>query len=761
MPTTARIKSNPVHAKLDWQLRLNEKVLLMALRNWFASTTKQIQLDLRTKFQKDITSDLTSWETISEEGKVMVRPATLDIVDSGGKAADKVLRAKVPFDKLNPEAVKAADKICAEMVREVTGETKKALRSYISAGIREGKSMDRIARELRPLVSLTKHQTDSVVNYRNLLREKSPRLPEKSVNKKVERYAAKTQRRRVQTIARTEAARAQNTGYALSMGDMGVEQLEFSVASGCCKLCESMNERKYPPEKAGAVIPVHPNCRCCMLPVVDDVPTCRGEKGEVAKKACIRPSNLHDEQVKDLLNRLERVKDPAEGRKVRRALRRLGHKGGLRAEPTVPTAPRVKPTRLKPSKLPHAVTVDEEYWHVTTQAAAKNIKKEGFKIIEAEVGGKIYGNGIYLGSYEDKKALQFYQSFIRASKRKVMKVPVRVNGLLEVMVKPAQEFGKTCAQAARHAGLNKQYQQAKSRILAKNREINRRLQKQPLMSRRLEQEWLRQQGLLEYPEGAALQEVLTKRGYNGVKIIAKGRFTTEVGGSQVVVYDTKILNAGMKGLKRKPPVAVAEPAARPKMLSHKLNEPNWKQQAKWEASLSKEELKAVKAWGRGMDEFWELKYGLVGKKPPLEADIIRELSSEARKKLVATFKGVVDKSPLYKGEVWRAMGLSSKKTLNKKFVRNRTVTFNHTQSSSRVKRVTSDFMDWADMEGEVPVLLKVQTKTGTYIGKHSYQKQEEVLLHHGTKYKVKSVKVAQDPEFFFGNKYHEVALVEL
>ena len=87
-------------------------------------------------------------------------------------------------------------------------------------------------------------------------------------NYKTKQYASKTQTRRLNTIARTETARAQNAGYAQSMKEMGVEQLEFSATSGCCDKCDALDGKIYNVDDAGSIIPVHPNCRCAMLPVV-------------------------------------------------------------------------------------------------------------------------------------------------------------------------------------------------------------------------------------------------------------------------------------------------------------------------------------------------------------------------------------------------------------------------------------------------------------------------------------------------------------
>ncbi len=299
MPKT---KLNTIHSKLDWQLRRNEKVFQEAVQKWSAFTIKQIQTDLRTKFQKDITSELSDWEFLQQQGQDILKPATLSIMQTGGNESYKLFKVKGAFDVLNVESVKAAEKFTAKLVTQVNSETKKGIRTYIKAGIKEGKAMPKIARELRPLVGLTQNQTQSVINYRNLLsdKDKFPGLSAEDIDRKSTRYADKTHRRRAQTIARTEAARAQNIGYAQGMEDLGVTQLEFSatIDDVTSAECQFLDGKKFSISEAKDIIPVHPNCRCAMLPVVGNRSVCRFSKS-LEKAACVPPDEIHDSEIKD------------------------------------------------------------------------------------------------------------------------------------------------------------------------------------------------------------------------------------------------------------------------------------------------------------------------------------------------------------------------------------------------------------------------------------------------------------------------------
>lgn len=250
----------------------NERIMLLAVRDWFDFVIRQLRRDLRLKFKKDIAAEFTDWRLIEGEGIKNIRPATLKVMQTGGKEAYNTLAVQGSFSVLNVKAVEAASKMCAELVREITDQTRKGIRLYVREGIKDGKSMPKLGRELRPLVGLTENQTQSVVNYRRLLedKEKYPRLKPTDIDRKVQRYADKTHRRRATTIARTETAKAQNIGYCQGLAENGVEQVEFLPEPNACDDCLALDGKKYSVAEGENIIPVHPNCRCAMLPVIDE-----------------------------------------------------------------------------------------------------------------------------------------------------------------------------------------------------------------------------------------------------------------------------------------------------------------------------------------------------------------------------------------------------------------------------------------------------------------------------------------------------------
>lgn len=356
MLQTIEKKSLGIQSSLNNLLARNINKLYVKVQEWMAFTTKQVQQDLVRKFAKAVVPDPVDWIYIQEHGKEILKPVTLEVLESGGNKAYGLFKVKEGFDALSLNAVKAADEMCAKLVVEVTKETKKGIRFAVKEGLKEGKSMDKIAREIRPLVGLTERQTQSIYNYKTWLREKRPELSAKDIDKRANTYAGRTHRRRAMTIARTEAANAQNVGYVQGLENTGIEQVEFLSAAGACSICEGMRGNKYDLDKAKDIIPVHPNCRCCMLPVIDGVSACAGK---MKKAVCIPPDELHNKQINDLLERAKDCTDPKELGKLEESLKKLGAEipSELRPLPIVSKInPPVLDHSLRTDKYPHAMT---------------------------------------------------------------------------------------------------------------------------------------------------------------------------------------------------------------------------------------------------------------------------------------------------------------------------------------------------------------------------------------------------------------------
>ncbi len=266
--------SGSIEVALSHLALVNEQEMQVALTEWFEFTQKQIRADLTMKFIKAIgrvTTSLTDWALIESEGIKTLKPATLNIMKSGGDAAYRYLALRGSFDVINVRAIVAIEKFCSTLVTNVTAETKKGINAFVKHGIKEGHSMSKIATNMKPLVGLTEKQMTAVGNYRLKLENLKVPLSTKKIDKLVLQYTNKSHRARVYSIATTETARAQNIGYVQGLEQIGLTEAEFTVSqSDFCAECEALNGQIFPLNEADGIIPVHPHCRCAMLPVIDD-----------------------------------------------------------------------------------------------------------------------------------------------------------------------------------------------------------------------------------------------------------------------------------------------------------------------------------------------------------------------------------------------------------------------------------------------------------------------------------------------------------
>lgn len=75
---------------------------------------------------------------------------------------------------------------------------------------------------------------------------------------------------RADTLVRTEMAHIQTEAAKQRYIDYGIQQVEIWADKDerRCDVCGKLHQKKYP-VGAHVPIPAHPNCRCCIVPVVD------------------------------------------------------------------------------------------------------------------------------------------------------------------------------------------------------------------------------------------------------------------------------------------------------------------------------------------------------------------------------------------------------------------------------------------------------------------------------------------------------------
>ena len=75
---------------------------------------------------------------------------------------------------------------------------------------------------------------------------------------------------RADSIVRTELAHIQTESAKKRYQDSGITQVEIwaSPDERQCPECRKLHKKRFP-IGAEPQVPVHPNCRCCIIPVID------------------------------------------------------------------------------------------------------------------------------------------------------------------------------------------------------------------------------------------------------------------------------------------------------------------------------------------------------------------------------------------------------------------------------------------------------------------------------------------------------------
>jgi SPP1 gp7 family putative phage head morphogenesis protein len=97
------------------------------------------------------------------------------------------------------------------------------------------------------------------------------------------------------TVARTEVSRAFAEGRLTGYKQTGVvQQVEFLITPDerLCPECEQLSGERYSLDDAEGVIPVHPNCRCTWIPIVDDMES-------ASQQAQSNIEDLYEEEITD------------------------------------------------------------------------------------------------------------------------------------------------------------------------------------------------------------------------------------------------------------------------------------------------------------------------------------------------------------------------------------------------------------------------------------------------------------------------------
>lgn len=131
------------------------------------------------------------------------------------------------------------------------------LKEVLKDGFKEGKSIRKISREISEKVKVP-----------DLLKIKDNQLEKDEFGNPIISLGKDA---RSIMIARTETTRTAAEGSLSNYKEGGVKKVRFLSSTGprTCEICEGMNGEIYEENEASGVIPVHADCRCAWLPVIE------------------------------------------------------------------------------------------------------------------------------------------------------------------------------------------------------------------------------------------------------------------------------------------------------------------------------------------------------------------------------------------------------------------------------------------------------------------------------------------------------------
>ena len=204
----------------------------------------------------------------SSEAEQKIREATNRFVDdvmmtSGQRELDR-LGVDLQFNRLDPIIANTLDEYKSQLFRTLSEGTAKEIDDKVKLGMRHGASTDEIADDIRSLLQAE---------------PETGRIPIEA---------------RAEMIARTEVALINEIGRLDAWNQSGVVVgKQWVVAAGACESCQEMGRKNPKPigikdsfadndERIGKVDvwtptggglqtpPLHPNCRCTMVEILDD-----------------------------------------------------------------------------------------------------------------------------------------------------------------------------------------------------------------------------------------------------------------------------------------------------------------------------------------------------------------------------------------------------------------------------------------------------------------------------------------------------------
>lgn len=222
-----------------------------------------------------------SWQADLVDGLL---PAYALVLTASGQAASRTLVAKADFNftPANPRATQWALTHSATLVRDVTEETRGAIRNLVGQMFARGIPPAEAAKIIQQHIGLTQRDSGALWRFQLALQDQfaAGKIDATTLTTRVQNYRAQLLANRATMIARTEAMTASNQGQMEAwkqaqaiglLGDDAKRQWLVTPDERLCPICAPVPQRGpvglQQPFTLGdnsqiMVPPAHPQCRC-------------------------------------------------------------------------------------------------------------------------------------------------------------------------------------------------------------------------------------------------------------------------------------------------------------------------------------------------------------------------------------------------------------------------------------------------------------------------------------------------------------------
>jgi len=253
------------------------------VRNAFLRAVRMVQakldiVNLEDAVNRGTIDQSAFWQALQSELDSALRAPLREALLGGASIADRRLPSgTMRFDLTNPAAVRAVDTEVANLVREITNESRQAIRDLLQQSMLGSFDVHQLARQIRNSIGLTSRYAVAVDNYQQTLLDNG--MPDGQAMTRSQAYADRLLRYRAQMIARTEVIRATSAGQQAVWNDAQAEGLLpvdaqrvwiVTPDDRLCEICAAMEgqtvglQEPFQSVDVGAVDypPAHPSCRC-------------------------------------------------------------------------------------------------------------------------------------------------------------------------------------------------------------------------------------------------------------------------------------------------------------------------------------------------------------------------------------------------------------------------------------------------------------------------------------------------------------------